>query len=75
MRWIGSSDAYKASVYRAVARSIDFPKEFAALERQVEEIKAKGYKPKREERALQQVRDEWRSLQIQQQIANGTWGR
>jgi hypothetical protein len=75
MRWIGSSDAYKAAIHRAVARSIDFPKEFAALEKQVEEIKARGYKPKREERALQQVRDERRSLQIQQKIAQGTWNR
>lgn len=62
MRWIGSSDAYKASVQRREARKVDWDALMDDCAARADAVKAAGGRPRMVAARLESLRVEYRSL-------------
>lgn len=62
MRWIGSSDVYKAAVQRREARKVDWDALLADCAARAEAVKIAGGRPRRVAARLESLRIEYRSL-------------
>jgi hypothetical protein len=62
MRWIGSSGAYKAAIWRREARKVDWDALMADCAARAEAVKAEGGRPRMVEARLARLRIEYKSL-------------
>lgn len=69
MRWIDSSDKFKAGAWKSEFEKIDFVSEFKRIEEEACFVKGR---PAQVEYRLSVLRAEWRSLLERQKIAKGS---
>ena len=62
MRWIGSSDAYKAAITRREASKVNWDAMLADCVARAEAVKTQGGRPLRIKARLESLRVEYRSL-------------